>query len=66
MMQTAHVLNSEDWVEIESALKARIKLIERGEYGEGAKPGLNAVWIAEIEAIIEKIAAANADTKGTE
>jgi hypothetical protein len=48
-------LTREDWSEIYYALEAKSLALRQGKYGPEDEPGQDAEWIAQLDAIREKI-----------
>ena len=48
-------LPKELWSELANTLESKIRLIERGDYGDGENPGDNERWIADLNRVLEHV-----------
>jgi len=48
-------MSETEWRETINAIESKIRLIERGDYGEGDEPGDNEKWLRDLRGALTKM-----------
>jgi hypothetical protein len=55
MTQIKLNLTKVEWCEVANALESKIRLVQRGDYGEGDAEGENEKWIEDMQGALRKL-----------